>query len=86
MNREETKEAIKVMQHFVDGGEVEFATPSDWAVIPSPSWNWNGYNYRIKNTPKKVKLYAYLDTLGKLFWCYGELSAYKRVPSEDKEL
>lgn len=42
MNREETKKAIAVMQHYADGGEVavsENATP----VIPS--WNWSLNNY-----------------------------------------
>ena len=88
MNREETKEAIKVMQHYADGGEVEYRScdKSDWSFDDSPWWNWISYTYRIKQTPKKVKLYAHLDAYGLLFWCSGELVVYQRVPSEDKEV
>jgi hypothetical protein len=60
MNIEQTKEAIRVMQAFVDGKEVEQknnhhltnALPL-WNPAPSPAWNWGDdiKNYRIKPTP-----------------------------------
>jgi len=60
MNIEETKEAIRVMQAFVDGKEVEQknnhhltnALPL-WNPAPGPAWNWGDdiKNYRIKPTP-----------------------------------
>jgi hypothetical protein len=59
MNKEQTIEAIKVMQAFVDGKEVEQknnhhltnALPL-WNPAPSPAWNWGDdiKNYRIKPT------------------------------------
>jgi hypothetical protein len=59
MTREQTKEAIRVMQAFVDGKEVEQknnhhltnALPL-WNPAPSPAWNWGDdiKNYRIKPT------------------------------------
>lgn len=51
MNIEQTKEAIKLMQAFVDGKEVELRYNGKWASNDSPSWNWSGCIYRIKPTP-----------------------------------
>lgn len=51
MNIEETKEAIRVMQAYVDGKEVEFKWGSmDWNSTDKPEWNWSAYDYRIKPT------------------------------------
>ena len=38
MDREETAEAIKVMQHYADGGEVGDRGPMKHNT--SPAWNW----------------------------------------------
>ena len=52
MTREQTIEAIRVMQAFVDGKEVEFKWGSmDWNSTDKPEWNWSAYDYRIKPTP-----------------------------------
>jgi hypothetical protein len=51
MNIEQTLEAIRVMQAFVDGKEVEFKWMSkDWNSTDIPEWNWSEYDYRIKPT------------------------------------
>jgi len=64
MTREETLEAIKVMQHYADGGEVELYDSSlqEWvdAFGNEPSWIWIYNKYRIKPTTKKIKLEAWL--------------------------
>ena len=53
MNIEQTKEAIRVMQAYVDGKEVEFKCGSmDWNSTDKPEWNWIAYDYRIKPTAK----------------------------------
>jgi hypothetical protein len=54
MNIEQTKEAIAIMQAFVDGKEViarhvKFGT---WDTLISPKWNWEDCTYRIKPTAK----------------------------------
>ncbi len=52
MNIEQTKEAIKVMQAFVDGKEViSMRTPT--AIADDPYWNWGNDTkmYHIKPTP-----------------------------------
>ncbi len=53
MNIEQTKEAIRVMQAFVDGKEVEVLYPFTQAQIATtPVWNWDANKYRIKPTAK----------------------------------
>jgi hypothetical protein len=54
MNIEQTKEAIKVMQAFVDGKEVKvkgMLAGSAWLPAGAPCWNWQMMEYRIKPTP-----------------------------------
>jgi hypothetical protein len=52
MSIEETKEAIRVMQAFVDGKKVEYQiSDGTWLVGLTPSWNWPSTRYRIKHTP-----------------------------------
>jgi len=53
MNIEQTKEAIRVMQAFVDGKEVEYlhSGTEGWVTTTNPSWNWTNCFYRIKPTP-----------------------------------
>jgi hypothetical protein len=51
MTREETIEAIRIMQAYVDGKEVEYEHPSEiWMLTTMPAWNWNSGKYRIKPT------------------------------------
>jgi len=52
MNIEQTKEAIRVMQAFVDGKEVQFRDVGieTWYTLKSYRWNWQDCEYRIKPT------------------------------------
>ena len=40
------------MQHFNNGGEVEYKGSSGWMEATSPGWNWEKYNYRIAEEQK----------------------------------
>ena len=51
MNIEQTKEAIRIMQAFVDGKEVEHWYYEMWVKIHVPRWDWGNTEYRIKPTP-----------------------------------
>ena len=53
MNKD-INEQIKVMQHFADGGEVEWAFKDGdkWHDGDGPVWDWVTYDYRIKKEPK----------------------------------
>jgi hypothetical protein len=51
MNIEETKEAIRVMQAFVDGKDLEVLGPvGKWEPVHFPRWGWDDTKYRIKPT------------------------------------
>ena len=51
MNIEETKEAIRVMQAYVDGKEVEVLYPFlESQIATTLVWNWDANKYRIKPT------------------------------------
>jgi hypothetical protein len=53
MNREQTIEAIRIMQAFVDGKEVQYEVPNkEWITTDQPAWNFISYTYRIKPTAK----------------------------------
>lgn len=52
MTREQTIEAIRVMQAYVDGKEVQTMYDEKWQTTNINSWNWFDCNYRIKPTAK----------------------------------
>ena len=61
MNIEQTKEAIRVMQAFVDGYEIQqrikkcdsrSVLKPDWCDTDEPCWDFDSYDYRIKPTAK----------------------------------
>ena len=59
----ELKEMIKVMQHYENGGAVEFKKKDEddtkWR-IPFPTWNWDEFDYRIKEQKQKVTIEKWL--------------------------
>ena len=50
MTREQTIEAIRIMQAYVDGKEVEHRYNGKWVKISAPRWDWDNTEYRIKPT------------------------------------
>ena len=50
MTREQTIEAIRVMQAYVDGKEVQNLYKTVWSTVHEPLWNWFDIAYRIKPT------------------------------------
>ena len=60
----ELKEMIKVMQHYADGGKVEYRIKSEveiyWVTVTSPSWDWVEFDYRIKEPKQKVTIEKWL--------------------------
>ena len=56
---------IKVMQHFDNGGEVEFKriieNDTKWEkLLPVPVWNWDRFDYRIKDEKQKLTIEKWL--------------------------
>ena len=60
----ELKEMIKVMQHYENGGEVEYTDKDDgytsWKDCPNPIWDWFELDYRIKEQKQKVTIEKWL--------------------------
>ena len=54
------KDKIKVMQHFANGGKVEYSylRLNAWKLTDAPVWNWDSYDYRIAQPKTKQPLTA----------------------------
>ena len=69
MNKTETIEAIKVMQAYVDGEDIQY----NGEFKSSPVWNWtNGGSYKVKPVPIEI-------------WCMANSAGHclSNQPSED---
>ena len=64
----ELKEMIKVMQHYDDGCEIECVEKGNdnWEIVTKPLWNFDDFEYRIKEPKQKVTIEKWLvkDTDG----------------------
>lgn len=58
MTKEETKKRIEVMEAYASGQQVESRERHDgkWSLAPSPWWNWELHDYRIKPARRVVPL------------------------------
>ena len=89
----ELKEMIKVMQHFEDGGEVEFSDDNFETVLGEANkendedlgWDWEDFDYRIKEPKEKVTIEKWLCQVSNNDYVIVESSAinkhraYKKV-------
>ena len=53
----ELKEMIKVMTHYLNGGEVECVEKGNdnWEIVTKPLWNFDDFEYRIKEQLKTIQ-------------------------------
>lgn len=68
MNKELTKQAIAVMQGYVDGKTIQYRydEKQEWKTLsPFSNWNWLEADYRIKPEVAKYRRYLYKDDLGR---------------------
>ena len=62
------KEMIKVMQHYENGGKVEFSDDKFKTVLGEANkkddgglcWDWDTYDYRIKEPKQKITIEKWL--------------------------
>lgn len=47
MNVEQTKEAIVIMQAYVDGKKIEIRAGGRWNPVAQPTFNFNAHEYRV---------------------------------------
>lgn len=56
MTKEQTKEAIKVMQAYCDGKQIQFKGDINneypWNDTEDPVWDWGEFAFRVKPEPK----------------------------------
>ena len=69
MNKEQTKEAVAVMQGYVDGKTIQYRYDErqEWRTLCRlPNWNWTEADYRIKPEMVKYRRYLWRNTRGEL--------------------
>ena len=85
----ELSEMIKVMQHFENDGEVEFKRTNEndtkWEkLLPVPIWNWDRFDYRIKEPKQKVTIEKWLCQNGQGNYAIIESTNVNQYKSYEK--
>ena len=75
------KEQIEIMIHYLNGGEAECVEKGNdnWEIVTNPLWNWDDFEYRIKEQKQKVTIEKWLmrgDT-GSCFVLEGNSSYFE---------
>lgn len=60
------QEQIEVMQHYANGGEVEYFDKKwkEWTIASTPNFNWAKIDYRIKEQKKTITIEKWLMKTG----------------------
>ena len=56
------KEQIEIMTHYLNGGEIECVEKGNfnWEIVTNPLWNFDDFEYRIKEPKRKVTIEKWL--------------------------
>lgn len=56
------KEQIEIMTHYINGGDVEYNIRESniWRRASTPIWDWDTFDYRIKEQKQKVTIEKWL--------------------------
>ena len=56
------KEQIEVMTHYLNNGEIECVEKGNdnWEIVTKPLWNFDDFEYRIKEPKEKVTIEKWL--------------------------
>ena len=56
------KEQIEIMTHYLNGGKIEASKRHTqiWAGASLPCWDWDTFDYRIKEQKQKVTIEKWL--------------------------
>ena len=76
----ELKEMIKVMEHFKNGGKVEFKQKREddtkWRLA-CPYWSWDSFDYRIKKPKVTIEKWLMRGDTGCCFVLEGDSSYFE---------
>ena len=61
MDREQTIEAIKVMQAWVDGEVVQCYWADEWHDMPHDDMNWSLYTHAYRIKPRPMRKYVVIE-------------------------
>ncbi len=72
----ELSEMIKIMTHYLDGGEIEYSNRESniWSRTSTPIWDWHTFDYRIKEPKQKVTIEKWLCTANQGYFAVIETS------------
>ena len=92
----ELKEMIKVMQHYEDGGDIEFSNDNFETELGEANkeddgdlcWNWDEFDYRIKEQKEKLIIEKWLCLSGQEFVIIetSDIDAYTYITKKVKLL
>ena len=56
------KEMIEVMEHYKNGGEVEYVERDyvNWERVIKPIWDWDTFDYRVKEVKETIVIEKWL--------------------------
>ena len=56
------KEQIEIMTHYLNSGEIECVEKGNdnWEIVTKPLWNFDDFEYRIKEPKQKVTIEKWL--------------------------
>ena len=89
----ELSEMIKVMQHYENGGSVEVYKTDRWVTGVNPIWDWDTFDYRIKEQKVTIEKWLCRDRQGDFIVIeilnsdnYGLYEKIKLIESYEVEL
>ena len=92
MDNNEIKKRVEAMQAFLDGRPVECRfkdTEEGWDSCPSPSFNFEKYEYRAKPATKKLYAFEKKQTGRIIFYSFatqnGERDGYTRAEKYEQQ-
>lgn len=90
MNKDKLEYKIKVMTHFLEGGEIEYRVKSyqsgvdDWKLATDPLWSWELFEYRVKEKESvNFPVYAKLKNVNHTLIVKFESEVYGEVIEDD---
>ena len=82
------KEQIEIMTHYLNGGKIEASKKHTqiWAGASLPCWDWDTFDYRIKEQKQKVTIEKWLCTANQGYFAVIETTSIEEYRHDKKKL